>query len=111
MAPFVTAVTEGGPWVVLLLVLAAIGFALVRGHLVRGSEVDRMERQREKDTDRVLALYTKQIDQLVSAAARKDETIARQDEQIDKLLSGNATATEALDKIVKEAERRGFFQP
>lgn len=111
MAPFVTAVVEGGPWVVLLLVLAAVAFAMVRGHLVRGSEVDRMERQREKDTDRVLALYVKQIDQLVSAAARKDETIAKQDEQIERLLAGHETATQALDKIVKEAERRGFFQP
>ena len=64
----------------------------------------------EKDTDRVLALYVKQIDSLVESTTRKDETIKSQDAQIAKLLESSAVATEALDKIVKEAERRGFFQ-
>lgn len=100
---------EGGPWVLLLLVLALFVWALSRGWIVRGSELERAERKMEKDTDRVLALYVKQIDALLGSVDRKDETIAAQDAQVAKLLEGHALATETLDKIVKEAERRGFF--
>jgi hypothetical protein len=100
---------QGGPWAILLLCVGAFVLALSRGYLVRGSELERAERRMEKDTDRVLALYVKQIDGLLASTLRKDETIAKQDEQIAKLLEGHAVATEALDKIIKEAERRGFF--
>jgi hypothetical protein len=112
--PFFTALREGGPWAVLfLVVVAVIGgllFAFSRGILVRGGEVDRIERRIEKDTDRVLDLYRDQIKTLLEANGKKDETIASQDRQIEKLIGANETATVALDKIVREAERRGFFQ-
>ena len=104
---------EGGPWFALLFVamggVAGLAFALSRGFLVRGSEVDRIERRIEKDTDRVLALYVKQIDALTETVKVKDATIEKLTEQNGKLLTGNAVATEALDKIVKEAERRGHL--
>jgi len=105
---------EGGPWLILLFVvlsgITGLLFAFSRGILVRGGEVERIERRIEKDTDRTLALYLKQIDILTTAAGKKDETIATQNRQIEKLLDTNEVATQALDKIVKEAEKRGFFQ-
>lgn len=106
---------EGGPWFLLFFVvlsgITGLLFAFSRGILVRGGEVERIERRIEKDTDRALALYLKQIDLLTAAAAKKDDTIATQNRQIEKLLDTNEIATVALDKIVKEAEKRGFFQP
>lgn len=114
MAPFLTALREGGPWAVLFLVVvgtvAGLLFAFSRGILVRGSEVERIERRIEKDTDRVLALYLEQVKMLTNAAAKKDETIATQDRQIEKLLESSELATQTLDKIVREAEKRGFFE-
>jgi hypothetical protein len=105
---------EGGPWFLLFFVvlsgITGLLFAFSRGILVRGGEVDRIERRIEKDTERTLALYLKQIDLLTAAATKKDETIAVQDRQIEKLIDSNEVATQALDKIVKEAEKRGFFQ-
>ena len=104
---------EGGPWFALLFVsmggVAGLAFALSRGLLVRGSEVDRIERRIEKDTDRVLDLYKEQIKTLSETVRTKDATIEKLTEQNGKLLAGNTVATEALDKIVKEAERRGHF--
>jgi hypothetical protein len=100
---------DGGPWAAILLLVAAFVYALARGILMRGAEVERIERRMEKDTDRVLELYKQQIATLVSASAKKDETIASQDAQIARLIDANDTATQALDKIVKEAEKRGFF--
>lgn len=110
MASFWVAVKEGGPWSLLLLALVGFVFAMARGHLVRGAEIDRIERRIEKDTDRVLELYREQIKLLVDAAAKKDATIATQDEQIGKLLVSTEVSSAALEKIVKEADRRGFFQ-
>lgn len=111
---FVTAMKEGGPWLALLFVVGAtVGgllFAFSRGILVRGGEVERIERRIEKDTDRVLALYLEQIKALTSAASKQSDTIAIQDRQIEKLIESNELGSHALDKIVKEAERRGFFQ-
>lgn len=104
---------EGGPWFVLLFILivgiTGFAFALSRGILVRGSDVERIERRIEKDTDRVLALYVKQIDALTETVKLKDATIDKQAGQIERLITGNSVATEALDKIVKEAERRGHL--
>lgn len=108
---------EGGPWSVLLFLLiagiAGFAFALSRGILVRGAdaraEIDRIERRIEKDTDRVLELYRAQIKTLTDTIQTKDATIEKLTEQNGKLLAGNAVATEALDKIVKEAERRGHL--
>lgn len=96
-----------------MTVVAVIGgllFAFSRGILVRGGEVDRIERRIEKDTDRVLDLYREQIKELLGANSKKDETIATLQRQNGKLIESNDTATQALDKIVREAERRGFFQ-
>ncbi len=108
-----SAISEGGPWAALLFVLISgtvgLVFTMSRGLLVRGTEVDRIERRMEKDTDRVLSLYVKQIDSLTEAGKLKDETIAKQADQIEKLMDANGVATSALDKIVKEAERRGHF--
>lgn len=89
--------------------LGGLSFALSRGFLVRGSEVDRIERRIEKDTDRVLALYVEQIKTQNETIRIKDATIDKLTEQNGRLLTGNAVATEALDKIVKEAERRGHL--
>lgn len=110
MAAFWVAVKEGGPWSLLLLALVGFVYAMARGHLVRGAEIDRIERRIEKDTDRVLDLYREQIKTLVEAHSKKDATIATQDEQIGKLLASTEVSSAALDKIVKEADRRGFFQ-
>ena len=114
MTLFVNAMREGGPWLVLLFVvlsgITGLLFAFSRGILVRGGEVERIERRIEKDTDRTLALYMKQIELLTAAAGKKDDTIASQDRQIEKLIESNDVASKALDKIVKEAEKRGFFQ-
>lgn len=105
---------EGGPWFVLLFLIivgiSGFAFALSRGILVRGADVDRMERRIEKDTDRVLDLYKEQIKTLTETVRTKDATIDKLTEQNGKLLAGSAVATEALDKIVKEAERRGHLQ-
>jgi mevalonate kinase len=107
------ALREGGPWAALLflaiLAIAGFAFALSRGILVRGSEVDRIERRIEKDTDRVIDLYKEQIKTLNETISKKDATIEKQADQIGKLLAGSTVATEALDKIVKEAERRGHL--
>lgn len=104
---------EGGPWFALLFVamggVMGLAFALSRGLLVRGSEVDRIERRIEKDTDRVIDLYKEQIKSLTETIRTKDATIEKLTEQNGKLLVGNTVATEALDKIVKEAERRGHL--
>jgi hypothetical protein len=110
VAGFWIALREGGPWSVVLLITVAFAFAIVRGHIVRGSELDRQERRFEKDTDRVLSLYVKQIETLVEAAKKKDETIASQDKQIEKLIVANEVSATALEKIVKEAQKRGFFE-
>jgi hypothetical protein len=99
----------GGPWALLLIVCAGLAFALFRGYLIRGGEVDRIERRIEKDTDRVLDLYKEQIKTLTETISKKDATIEKLTEQNGKLLVGNAVATEALDKIVKEAEKRGHL--
>jgi hypothetical protein len=107
---FWTAVAQAGPWGILLLALIAFVFAVSRGILIRGGEVDRIERRIEKDTDRVLELYKDQIKQLVEAAGKKDETIAKQSAQIGSLIDSTDTAAAALDRIVKEAEKRGFFR-
>jgi hypothetical protein len=109
VAAFWPVLKQGGPWAVLLLCVAAFVVALVKGWLMRGSDLERIERRMEKDTDRVLALYVKQIDALVAAAGKKDDTIAAQDAQIGKLLEASTVSAVALDRIVKEAERRGFF--
>lgn len=103
-------VKDGGPWVAVVLLMGAFVFALSRGIIMRASEIERIERRMEKDTDRVLALYSKQIEVLTAAAVRKDDTIDKQTAQIGKLIESSDTATRALDRIVKEAERRGFFQ-
>ncbi len=110
MTGFWVVLREGGPWTLLLLCVAGFLIAGTRGVFVRGSELDRLERRFEKDTDRVLGLYEKQFDALVEAAKKKDETIASQDRQIEKLIASNDVATQALDKIVKEAQKRGFFE-
>jgi hypothetical protein len=110
VAQFWIALRDGGPWAIILLCAAAFIFAMARGILVRGAELERIERRIEKDTDRVLALYVKQIETLVEAASKKDETIASQDRQIEKLIGSNDIAAQALEKIVREAERRGFLQ-
>ena len=104
-----TAAKEGGPWAALLVCVSAFVLALAKGWIMRGGEVERIERRMERDTDRVLDLYREQIKALISAAEKKDETIASQDAQIARLIDANDTATQALDKIVSEAERRGFF--
>jgi hypothetical protein len=110
---FVNAMREGGPWFVLLFVvlsgITGLLFAFSRGILVRGGEVERIERRIEKDTDRVLALWKEQISLLQSSLVRKDETIRTLQDQNTKLIESNRIATQALDKIVQEAEKRGIF--
>lgn len=104
---------DGGPWILAVALVitgvSGLAFALSRGFLVRGAEVDRIERRIEKDTDRVIDLYKEQIKALTATIATKDATIEKLTEQNGKLLAGNAVATEALDKIVKEAEKRGHL--
>jgi hypothetical protein len=72
VGPFVTAAIEGGPWVLLCLCIAAFLFALSRGLLLTKDAVERIERRMEKDTDRVLKLYEKQIETAAPAGIKKD---------------------------------------
>jgi hypothetical protein len=112
------AVDRGG-WGVAFLLLIAFVFALSRGILVRGSEVareakriadevDRRERERERDVDRVIALYVKQLDVSHEAGRTKDITIEKQAAQIEKLMAHSAVSAHALAEIMEEARRRGL---
>lgn len=93
-----------GPWAVAALMLAAYIFARNRGMLVTKSEIDRSD----KNTDRTLKLYEKQIELGAAANSKKDETIAKQAEQIERLLSHSHVSATALAEIVGEAKRRGL---
>lgn len=104
-----TWVIERGPWAILALLVMAFIFARSRGILVTGAELDRLERRMEKDTDRVLALYDTQLKLGAEAGRKKDETIARQAEQIEKLMSHSAVSSHALKEIMEEAKRRGIL--
>lgn len=95
-------VKEGGPWALLLTVLAAGVFLVWKGHLVPGPMVDR-----------AVAGYIETIrnlrEELVfwrAAAQAKDATIATQADQLQKLMAYSALGTHALEDILKEARRR-----
>ena len=95
-------VTQGGPWAALLAVVLGVSFLIWRGTLVPGSHVDRTVAG-YKDT---IASLEKERDYHQAAASRKDETIAKQSEQIDRLLSHSAVSSYALEDIIREAKRR-----
>lgn len=103
------ALQEGGYGLAVLLVVAFV-VALSRGIIVRRGEVERIERRIEKDTDRILDLYKAQLDLAAKANEKKDETIARQAEQIEKLMSHSAVTSHAFAEIMEEARRRGLVE-
>lgn len=93
-----------GPWALPILMLAAYVVARNRGLLVTRSEMERSD----KNTDRTLKLYEKQIELGALANVKKDETIAKQAEQIERLLSQAHVSTSALTAIMEEAKKRGL---
>lgn len=95
-----------GPWAVPALMLAAYIFARNRGILITKSEIERSD----KNTDRTLRLYEKQIELAAMANVKKDETIAKQAEHIERLLSHSHVSATALSAIVEEARNRGLVQ-
>lgn len=101
--------TSGGGYGLALLLAIAFLVALSRGIIVRAGEVERIERRIEKDTDRILSLYKMQLDLAAAANVKKDETIAKQAEQIEKLMSHSAVSAHALAEIMEEAKRRGII--
>lgn len=101
---------NGGGYGLALLLVIAFVVALSRGIIVRAGEVERIERRIEKDTDRIIALYKMQLDLAVKAGEKKDETIAKQVEQIEKLMSHSAVTAHALTEIMEEARRRGLVE-
>ena len=103
-----TWVVEGGPWAILLSLVGAFIFALSRGILVRGRELDRLERRMKDDVDRVIAMYQKQLDMQSAALILKDGVIEKQVAQIDSLMSHSAVSAHALREILEEARRRGL---
>lgn len=95
-------VKEGGPWALLLTVLAGGVFLIWRGLLVPGPLVDR-----------AVAGYVETIrnlrEELVfwrAAAQAKDATIQAQADQLHKLMAYSAVGTHALDAILEEARKR-----
>lgn len=101
-------VITAGPWAVALVLILAFVVARARGIYVSKTEMDRLERRMEKDTDRVLDLYRTQLNLASSANLKKDETIAKQAEQIEKLMSHSAVTSHAFAEIMEEAKRRGL---
>lgn len=100
---------KGGPWALLLGLCLAFLFARSRGILLTKDDVERIERRMEKDTDRVIALYAEQAKTSAAIAVAKDATIARQAEQIERLLSHSAITSHAMSEIMQEAKRRGHL--
>lgn len=101
-------VIEGGPWAILGFLILAFAIARNRGILISGKEFEREMDRVGKDTDRIIALYMKQIDMMFETAGKKDEVIAKLQEQIGKLLSDAALSTHALNQIMEEAKKRGL---
>lgn len=103
-------IIEAGPWAVVVVLVLAFVVARARGVYVSGREMDRLERRMEKDTDRVLELYKTQLNLASVANVKKDETIAKQAEQIEKLMAHSAVTAHTLAEIMEEARRRGLVQ-
>lgn len=101
---------DGGPWALVLLLVGTYLYARHAGKLYTGADVERIERRMEKDTDRVLALYTKQLDTAATANGRKDEIITKLTEQNEKLMSHSSVSAHALREIMEEAKRRGMVE-
>lgn len=95
---------EAGGWGVSFCLILAFLFARNRGIIVTKDEIERSD----KNTERTLKLYEKQIELGSAAGVKKDETIARQAEQIERLLSHSAVSAHALTEIIEEAKRRGL---
>lgn len=110
MAGFLTAVMDGGPWALVVLLLGVYLYARHTGKLQTLADVERIERRMEKDTDRVLALYMKQLDTSQAANDKKDQIIAKQAEQIEKLMAHSSVSAHALREIMEEAKRRGMVE-
>lgn len=107
MTAIVPAVIEWGPWAIIGALVAAYLWSRHTGSLVTRGDVERIERRIEKDTDRVLELYKNQIASLEKVIERKDATILKQAEQIEKLMSHSAVSAHALEQIMEEARKRG----
>lgn len=99
-----------GPWAVVGVLVLAFIVARSRGIYVSAKEMDRLERRMEKDTDRVLGLYKTQLDLAAAANHKKDDIIAKQAEQIEKLMAHSAVSSHALAQIMEEARRRGLVE-
>ena len=95
-------IQEGGPWVLLLVLIVAVSVLIWKGVLVPGTLVDR-----------AVAGYVETIrnlrEELVfwrAAAQAKDATIQAQADQLHKLMAYSAVGTHALDAILEEARKR-----
>ena len=96
-------VMEGGPWAILLAVFAGVSFLFWRGNFVTGGQVDKTIAGYVATN----AHLSKELDYWRAAAERKDTTIERQAEQLQKLMTYSAVGTHALESIMAEVQRRG----
>jgi hypothetical protein len=95
-------VKEGGPWALLLTVLAAVSFLVWRGVLIPGPLVDKAMTGYVESNGRL----EKELEFWRTAATDKDLTIRAQADQLQKLMAYSAVGTHALEDILKEARKR-----
>jgi hypothetical protein len=97
-----TTVLEGGPWAVLLIVVLGVSFLYWRGIFVSSGQVDKTIAGYVATN----AFLEKELAYWRAAADRKDLTIDRQTEQLQKMLSYSAVGTHALESFMKEVQGR-----
>lgn len=95
-------VKEGGPWALLLTVLAAVSFLVWRGVLIPGPLVDKAIGGYVESNTRL----EREAEYLRAAGEKKDATILAQAEQLQKMMSYTAVGTHALEDILREARKR-----
>lgn len=97
-----SAVMEGGPWAAFLALLSGVSFLFWRGNFVTGGQADK-----------TIAGYVatnahleKELAYWRAAAERKDTTIERQADQLQKMMTYSAVGTHALESIMAEVRKR-----
>jgi hypothetical protein len=95
-------VAEGGPWAILLAVVLGVSFLFWRGSFVTSGQVDRTIAGYVATN----AALEKELAYWRAAAERKDLTIDRQTEQLQKMLTYSAVGTHALESFMKEVQGR-----
>lgn len=96
--------TKGGPWALLLILLVALVFLKIKGVILTEGEVDRIIGGYRENA----ALYRQQLDHKETANQAQAATIAKQAEQIERLMEHSAVSAHALGSILEEARKRGM---